>query len=341
MSQGDVPHTLDTFEGEDVRPASPALLVTGFIAAFLGACLVALLVGHYTLRAPRSLDPFSSRSSTGVRSLNPILDPFVVGATGSYRKAVGGEGLNPAPGEDYALFVWVKLRRIPAHGEIFSVVGKFDPQVPYKPGYALSLEGAPDGVRPRVYLSAASGGGHWYSFAAHPMTRKHWYLIAMALSEDTYVSTYMAQHGSDQGPVFLGGYKMRLPTLPLSSSDISVGALGTSRFRGHVGPFGVFSAKGLQPNLIQYFAEMQTDPNTPPTGLSRNAVRLWATPAKDEGPSGYTIVQEVQTDPQASAPMPKAAKKSGAPKAAGKSTKAGDKSSKKVIASKKARTGKK
>jgi hypothetical protein len=332
MSQGDVFSSLDSCDGGGgQRSVSTALLAAGFAGAFIVACLVALVVGHYTLRAPRSLSPFSSDTAATAVSFHPIVEPFVVGAAGLSRKAVGGERLNPAPGEDYALFVWVKLRRIPAHGEIFSVVSKFDSQVPYKPGYALSLEGAPDGVRPRVYLSAASGGGRWYSFAAYPMTRKHWYLFSMALSEETYVATYVAQHGSDQGPVFLGGYKMRVPSMPLSAADISVGSLGTSRFRGHVGPFGVLSAKGLQKNLSGYLADMQADPTSPPRGLKSNSIRLWATPTKDAGPAGYQIVQELKNDPQSSAPMPKAVKKSGAPKAADKGKKAGAKSASKGV----------
>jgi hypothetical protein len=211
------------------------------------------------------------------------------------------------------------------------VVSKFDSQVPYKPGYALSLEGAPDGVRPRVYLSAASGGGRWYSFAAHPMTRKNWYLFSMSLSEETYVATYVAEHGSDQGPVFLGGYKMQLPSLPLSAADISVGSLGASRFRGHVGPFGVLSAKGLQQDLAGYLASMQADPTARPRGLKSSSIKLWATPTKDEGPAGYQIVQEIKNDPQSSAPMPKAVKKSGAPKAADKGKKAGTKGASKGV----------
>jgi hypothetical protein len=169
------------------------------------------------------------------------------------------------------------------------------------------------------------------------MVRKNWYLFTVALSEETYVSTYVAQQGSDQGPVFLGGYKMRLPSLPLSAADISVGALGTSRFRGHIGPFGVLSAAGLQRNLAGYLAAMQRDPMTPPKGLSKNEIRLWATPAIDQGPAEYQIVEEFRNDPQTSAPMPKAAKKSGAPKAAAKGKKAGAKVLKGPPARKKSR----
>ncbi len=340
MAQGDVSHPFSSCDSGSGRREPVGQLIAGFVAAFLVACIVALLVGHYTLQAPRSLIPFSSSvSNPQSHSINPVTDTFVVSSAGLYRKAVGGERLNPVPGQDYVLFVWVKLRRIPAHGEIYSVVGKFDAQVPNKPGFALSLEGAPDGVRPRVYLSAGSGGGHWYSFAAHPMTRKNWYLFSMALSDDTYVSTYVAQHGSEQGPAFLGGYKMRLPSLPFSASDISVGALGTSRFRGHIGPFGVLSAKDLQQDLLQHLAEMQADPNLPPRRLPQAAVRLWATPSKDQGPAQYSIVQEKQSDPQSSAPMPKAAKKSGAPKAASKSKKAAGKVAKKAPPSKKSQKG--
>lgn len=318
MSESDVSQSLDSSEGEGTPRVSQPVLIACFIGAFATACLVSLIVGHYTIKAPRRLNPFASNASISSESFNSVEKLFVVSTAGSYRKVVAGERLNPIPGQDYALFIWLRLRRIPAPGEVFSVVSKFDPHVAYKPGYAISLEGAPDGVRPRVYVSAASGGGRWYSFAAHPMSRRNWYLLTMALSEDTYVSTYMAQQGTDQPPAFLGAYKMRLASLPFSASDLTVGALGQSRFRGHIGPFGVLSGEGLQRDLMGYLGKMQGNPAIQPRQLPRGAVLMWATPTKDVGPVGYSIVEELKTDPNVSAPTPKTRKRAATSKAAGK-----------------------
>ena len=235
----DIPPTVVREESSGGGAASWPLLVGGFVAAFVCACAALLLLGHYTLHSPRSLSPFTPALIDSDDHGGQELPSLVVSGPGFFRKAQVGEKINPAPGKDYTFFVWVKLRKVPRPGDVYAVLGKFDAQVPNKPGYALSLEGALDGVRPRVYLSSGSDAAKWYTFTAYPMTRKHWYLIAVSISQDTFVSTYVGQHGSEQEAVLLGGHRINLPSLPYSASDVLVGAFGSSRFRGQIGPVGV------------------------------------------------------------------------------------------------------
>jgi hypothetical protein len=302
MSQVDNPDSLDAFQADEKGAESLPVLLGGFVVAFALACFAALVIGHYALKAPRSLIPSVFNSQSAQQPDEPSFDPFVVASPGAFLKALGGERLNPVPGEDYLLFVWLRLRRIPQPGEVLGVASKFDPQVPNKPGYALSLEGALDGVRPKVYLSAASAQGRWFTFAAHPLVRGTWYMFALSISQDSYVSVHLAQLGSDQPPVLLGGYEMRLPSLPLSSSDVAVGSIGAGRFRGQVGPFGIISARKLQRTLVDQLAQMQVEPLEVPSGVDREAVLLWANPQKDSGPLSFSVEEGVQVDPQLALP---------------------------------------
>ena len=226
----------------------------------------------------------------------PFPEIFVVSGPGLYKKAFVGEKLNPTPGKDYAFFVWLKLRKVPEVGETLGVIGKFDSQVENRPGYAVSLEGGMDGVRPKVYLSAASGGGRWYTFAPYLMSRKYWYLMTVSISEDTFVSMSMTREDASEEATFLGGHRMGLPSLPQSASDIVVGAFGASRFRGAIGPFGVLAGKNLRKDLARYMAAIRDEPSEIPSAIDRDVIQLWANPHKDLGPYAYEIVNAAKVD---------------------------------------------
>jgi hypothetical protein len=270
-----------------------ALLVLSFIASFALACSLLVVLGHYGLGAPRSLWPFGS---TGVSALvhsddSAPFDSLQVSRGGVYLKATVGESGNPTKGEDYGLFVWFKLRKLPAVGEALGLVGKFDSQLPGRPGYAVSLEGAPDGVRPRVYISAGDVPGRWYSFASHPMNRRDWYLLQVTVVDGAFIATSLGRAFSEEPPILLGGHRLTGGELPASKADLVVGAFGASRFRGQVGPFGIISGPDSKEKFSSYLRAIQKQPSGIPSGIPSSAVRLWAAPFDDQGPRKTPIVR--------------------------------------------------
>jgi hypothetical protein len=306
MSSAEIPKSSDVAQ-EQISSTSGIVLVACFVGAFAVACILFLLIGHYSVNSPKTLWPFEGNTERVAPPTHaPFPETFVIGGPGVYKKALVGEKLNPTSGKDYAFFIWLKLRKVPEVGETLGVVGKFDSQVENRPGYAISLEGGLDGVRPRVYLSAASGGGRWYTFSPYPMSRKYWYLVTVSISEDTFVSTYIAREGLGEAPTFLGGHRIDLSTLPQSASDIVVGAFGASRFRGVIGPFGVLAGKRLRKDLPQYITAMSDEPAGVPSGIDRETIQLWATPHKDMGLHSFEVVNGVKSD---SAPIGASAKK--------------------------------
>jgi hypothetical protein len=172
-----------------------------------------------------------------------------------------------------------------------ALLGKFDQAESNRPGYAVSLEGAPDGVRPRVYLSTGKEPGTWYSFASTLINRKEWYLLVVSLSQSTFVSSYIGRAGSSDQPDLLGGHRIKGAKLPYSKADLVVGAYGSSRFRGQVGPFGVVAKEGLSKKIKDYIVAMQADPAKVPGALSKSAVLLWASPRVDHGLKGVVIAE--------------------------------------------------
>lgn len=278
------------------RSVPTLVLLLGFTAAFLAALAAFIFIGHIAFDTPRTLIG-SPTLSTGVESdavnqklQTPDFHPFSVDHGGMYLKAMLGQRGNPVPSEDFAVFVWFRLRKLPDIGESVSLIGKFDADVMGRPGYAVSLEGAPDGVRPRVYLSAGQAPGRWYSFSSHPMNRRDWYVLTMGIERGTFVSTALGRAYSPSPLVLLGGHRIDEASLPRSEADLVLGAFGAGRFRGQLGPFGVLSGKGLSKQIPTALKYMQADPVTIPKQLASDMIRVWGSPAEDRGPGKIAIV---------------------------------------------------
>lgn len=308
MSSGELPEIQDTIHGDRSGAVSLPVTVGSFLLAFGAACVLFLVIGHYSMGSPRRLWPFDDRVRLDRIEGEPIAEPFAVPSVGIYKKALGGERLNPIPGRDYTVFAWFRLRRLPADGESYGLIGKFDAQVPNRPGYAVSLEGAPDGVRPRVYASAATGGGRWYSFSVHPISRRYWYLLSVSFTEDSFLSAHIIQAGSNEEPTLLGGHRLGLPSLPFSASDMVVGAFGASRFRGQIGPFGILSDRKLRQELPRYLKAISVEPNRIPGVVESGAIELWASPAIDLGPNRYEVITIEKPDKAMGVPASKKAR---------------------------------
>jgi hypothetical protein len=295
--------SLDPVNSDSGQARLPmAVLAAVFAAAFVFACFTLLALGHFGLNVPRSLWPFGSGAVTlsSPNKSEPDFVPFSVSRSGSYLKAQVGESANPLSGQDYVFFLWFRLRKLPASGETLGIVGKFDSELPGKPGYAISLEGAPDGVRPRVYLSTGSNRGEvnsrWYSFSSYPMNRRDWYLLTVSIVDDKFVTTYLGRAFSSEAPLLLGGHQIEgssvegVGSLPQSKADVVVGAFGSSRFRGQIGSYGILAGKQLSKKLPGYLAAIQAQPSVFPVDVPKEFVLLWGAPSEDLGPHRFGIV---------------------------------------------------
>lgn len=321
MSSGELPEINHSIDASQREVISLPVTVGSFLLAFAAACVLFLVIGHYSMGSPRRLWPFDERARLDRMDGEPVAEPFVISSVGIYKKALGGEKLNPVPGRDYTVFAWFKLRRLPADGESYGLIGKFDAQVPHRPGYAVSLEGAPDGVRPRVYTSAATGGGRWYSFSVYPISRRYWYLLSVSVTEDSFLSAHIIQAGSNEEPTLLGGHRLGLPSLPFSASDMVVGAFGASRFRGQIGPFGILSHKKLRQDLPSYLKAISVEPNRIPRVVQSDSIELWASPAVDLGPKKYEVITMNTPDKGMGVPAARKAKAAAAKNTAARTRK--------------------
>lgn len=284
----------DSGSASSVGTPSKVALLFSFIGAFFCATLAFIVAGHYLVGAPRSLSFFEEPQQQASQEL--FSQPLVVAAPGIYQRAVARDELNPALGSDFLLFVWFRLRKVPVAGESMSLLGKFDATIPNKPGYAISLEGAPDGVRPRVYWNNEQGQGRWYSFTSRPIKRKEWYLLGISYSRDTFLAAHLFQAGVEPTFTLLGGHRVEPSFAASSAADILLGAYGSSRFRGQLGPFGILKGASFERDIPEYLAAMQESPNEIPSAIPSELIQLWATPMVDRGPKAVAL-QTVTSPP--------------------------------------------
>lgn len=267
-----------------VKQAVLSRLALGFsfLSAFVFATGCFLLFGHYLLGAPRSLSLFEEAQER--RDDEVFSKTLVVGSQGIYQRVQAREELNPAVGSDFLIFVWFRLKRVPVTGESMSLIGKFDAQRPHKPGFAVSLEGAPDGVRPRVYWNNESGQGRWYSFTSRVLKRRAWYLLGVSYSRDTFLSARLLEAGGDDMDSLLGGHRVEPSFAAAAQADLLLGAYGSSRFRGQLGPFGILRGASLERDIPNYLLAMRERPNDIPSSITSSIIQLWASPLVDQGP---------------------------------------------------------
>lgn len=297
--------------------SSRLALSLSFISAFVFATVCFLLIGHYVLGAPRSLSLFEGQQER--RGDEVFSKTLVVGSQGIYQRVQAREELNPVVGSDFLIFVWFRLKRVPVTGESMSLIGKFDPHRPHKPGFAVSLEGAPDGVRPRVYWNNESGQGRWYSFTSRVMKRKEWYLLGVSYSRDTFLSARLLEVGGDDEGSLLGGHRVEPSFAAAAQTDLLLGAYGSSRFRGHLGPFGILRGGSFEREIPDYLSAMSAHPNDIPSSISSSIIQLWASPLVDQGPHRMALetvtIVPVKNERVSSTIAPKPGPKVPSPKA--------------------------
>lgn len=287
---------LEQVDSVSVEQTGSSRLALGlsFVSAFVFATVCFLLMGHYFLGAPRSLSLFDETQERGEREV--FSKTVVVSSQGVYQRVKAREELNPAAGSDFLVFVWFRLKRVPVTGESMSLIGKFDAQRPHKPGFAVSLEGAPDGVRPRVYWNNESGEGRWYSFTSRLMKRKEWYLLGVSYSRDIFLSARLFEAGGDVEGSLLGGHRVEPSFAAAAQADLLLGAYGSSRFRGQLGPFGILRGGSFERDIPEYLSAMSARPNDIPSSIDSSIIQLWASPVVDQGPH-HIALETVTTVP--------------------------------------------
>lgn len=191
--------------------------------------------------------------------------------------------LNPTIGEDFLVYGWFRLNKLPSDGERFVLFSKYDTEKKNIPGYALSIERRGKSIIPYVYFNDGSKKGRWYRFADIDIVQRVWFMVALSFSDDHYLGLhYSSEHSlSNQDIQLAGGYKFENIISPISDSDLLIGGYGQYAFNGAVGVFGVFSGKNILKDYNRLYMNFLYNREKIPDLLS-DAVKYWSIDVKDD-----------------------------------------------------------
>lgn len=256
-----------------------ALFLSGlFLVSFLAPIYFAMRLGNYLWR------------EDGVESASKDLFPQAIAIQhqGTFLKVSHSSHLNPTQGEDFLLSAWFKLSRPLQDGERMVLVSKYDMETPTRAGYSLGLSRIGEDIRPIVYWRDAEGRGGWYTFAEMKLTQRNWFMLALSFRKNSLLGV----HGAPAGEPLqlLGGYDMGEPTVPDSNSDLVLGAMNYSKFKGQLGPISIVSRANLSKGLEESLQSLLDSPQAIPEQLRPDGLKFWSLDGRnDAGPYSHTI----------------------------------------------------
>lgn len=258
-----------------------SLFVATLIILFIISFSLPLIV---TLRWRQ---PFttSSQSAADADSLFPHYTAVQSG--GQRIEITDSTGLDPAAGRDFIVSGWFKLARPLQAKEKVLFIGKADSLSEPQAGYIVGLSRDSDTIRPIVYWGDAHKS-KWYSFSDISIAAQSWFMLVLSFQEGKYLGMHIAIPGADRKTdlKLLGGYEVEDGVTPASSGPFVAGTWGDGKFKGRIGPFGIFSAAELGDNLKNILKSLARNPEELPAAFSSKEVMLWVPRGlQDESPA--------------------------------------------------------
>jgi hypothetical protein len=217
---------------------------------------------------------------------------FAVRAAGKHLRVPASPDLDPGEGVDFLLTGWFQLAALPEEGQRIVLLQKYDRASAGKEGYALALKKQAYQVIPEVYWKDSGDTGRWFSFSEIKIAPMDWFMLALSFDGERVLGLHGAVATGVKHPraQVLGGYNLEPPVMPKSEADMVVGAAGPGKFRGWVGPFGVFAKKKLSRHLDEVYQSLLERPLAPPPYFSGKETLLWCSDGKkDQSEFGRAI----------------------------------------------------
>ncbi len=263
----------------------PIYLVGAFIAAF-GVSWLAVVAVFFSFKSPQSNTTVASP-----RTDSAFADAVAITQSGNVLTVAHHPLLNPTE-SDFMLFVWFKLKSSLDLKERSAFLGKYDPREQNPEGYALALVGGADGVRPHIYWQNSAGSGRWFAFASTTIEPGKWYVMGVTFRAQRYLGVHIAPYGPEASTEVLGGYDLDGAIIPASAANLSIGQFKRSKFRGHVGPFGIFRDIDISKDAPRILKRIARSPSFDSVPVEESQIVLWADPTVDRGPLHIPITED-------------------------------------------------
>lgn len=218
---------------------------------------------------------FSSRS--GETPANVIPTYTSIKGQGSFIEVGGIEPIAPKAGEDFLILAWIRIGAMPTRGERLLLFSTVDGENPVSPGIALAVYPEGYNLRPVVYWQDESGERQSIQFSELTLPEGAWCAFGLSYRKDKYLGLHAAVRAAHGKPEvrLLGGYQV--PAIyPKGIPALRLGAFGDNKFRGAIGPVGIFSGQKLTGKLKHLMRDIADEPGTLPRFFKPEAVRAWA-----------------------------------------------------------------
>jgi hypothetical protein len=211
-------------------------------------------------------------------ALSPVPQAFVVNDDEASVVIAHADDLNPLPAKDFLLTAWFYPKPYPREGQRITLLSKFSPELPGKPGYAIALSHELDGFRIHVYWKESSRKGRWYSFSESPLVPGNWFMVALSLQKGRYLGVHtVTRVGAEQVETTLaGGFDLGGETRPDSPADMTLGAVRGGKYRGAIGPLAIVQGTDVAGELKQTLKGFSRDPIDIPGNVSSKEVRFFS-----------------------------------------------------------------
>lgn len=213
---------------------------------------------------------------------------------GSFLSISGGGATTPAVGEDFVFSFWVRPSRLPQRSEKILLAGASEFSADSKDGFMIGLSRDDQKIRP-IALWGDGDQARWYSFSEVELYPQAWALFVLSFTESRFLGLHVASFSREGKPIItlLGGYEVPEGLVAKTGESLKIGAVGSGRFRGRVGPFGVFSAADLGDKLEDLVKELAANPLERPGSVSFSAVKLWAPSTRNDISGGGARIELV------------------------------------------------
>ncbi len=208
----------------------------------------------------------------------------------------GADDLNPLPGKDFLIGVWLRPRGVPQAPQSGTVLSRVSMDSATKEGYSLGLSREGDTLRVSVYWKASSGRGRTWLFPGVPLQPQAWTFLALSFHDGRYLGVHTVSRLPGQKALvrLIGGYDIEESIVPDSKADLLVGTHRAGGYRGWLGGVVLLQSKDLTKDLLRTLKNIGRAPWDFPGNIKQGAVRLWSDDLlTDRGSPAHTLVREL------------------------------------------------
>lgn len=283
---------------ESGRVAVKALLLLLLFVVIFGISLVFFFKLPFLLESGRpgpTTVTTGSSAEDGVATEVDELFPAAVHirTAGDYVVVPQSEQLDTKEGEDFFVFSWVKLRRLPKPDEKVMYFAKTQVEGGRTFGYAVGLVRTGEVYRPIVHWEDDQGHGGSYLFTELLFAPKHWLLLAFGVVDNkvlTLSSAMPSPQTKEMAITFHGSHELEIPVVAVSPANILLGSTRAGNFRGFIGPFGVFRGEKLAEHFKEIVEELTDEPFQLPSDVEKGEVKLFvAEGITDQSPNHFEL----------------------------------------------------